>query len=143
MTQPWTTPADLKAQTSPKDETDKVNITWEHVPELTEQDKVNLIGGGIVLAAAVPLEMYYGFVTKKLWNWFVPGIFKGAPELTGGQAIGLGMVTTMLSPMPNVDLTDKKTVKETVTPVLFRAVHYTVLLGVGAFVNRRLRKAHN
>jgi hypothetical protein len=103
-----------------------------------------VVTGAAVLAGIVPLTVYEGLAIRKLWNWFVPNTFPGAPELTMAQAVGLSSLSSVLVPQSLPPFKPKKknelpSPQEMRHPIILRSSVITAALLVGAIAKRYVR----
>jgi len=78
---------------------DMVDTSARTNPDTTpslEQFKKQLV----LMAAVVPLAVYEAYVTKIVWNWFVPGAF-GTEPISASRASGINTLVSTLVAQPS------------------------------------------
>ena len=85
----------------------------------------------LMLVTTLILIVFDGWVLSVLWNWFVPNIFTGAPELILGSAIGVTLVVAIVNADPIDESAESPSIAQALFIGVFRGL---VLLAIGFVV---------
>jgi hypothetical protein len=111
----------------------------ESLLQQSELDRKKAKKAAIVLTASIAESALQTWLTKKLWNWFVPG-----RKLSGAQAFGLGLVFDVHRAHLMNDAVDKmkNPVEDSRTYVKmgYRAGFYATVLLIAGITKRFVRK---